>query len=143
MSQPWEMKAADWYLRALRERERVGRLQPEDKPFIKTASYQAHERSVKEAIERGDPVPFKVLADYEGVEWANAALRAKPVELERIGDFYEAFDGSADVIAHVLGVTKMVRNRRSLAGIPYHLVDRYVSRLRGLGYTVSVKERTP
>lgn len=70
--------------------------------------------------------------------------------LWRLGDFYEAFDDDAKLIASALGVTLTRRSHGKssspvempMAGVPYHSVDKYVAKLLELGYRVAIAEQT-
>lgn len=64
----------------------------------------------------------------------------------RLGDFYETFDGDAETISKELDIVLTSRPigkgvRAPLAGIPYHAVDNYLSRLINKGYHVAICEQ--
>ncbi len=70
----------------------------------------------------------------------------------RMGDFYEAFDDDAKLIADQLDVTltyKHFANHKQtgekqlcpMAGMPYHAVERYVGDLVSRGYRVAIAEQ--
>ncbi len=64
----------------------------------------------------------------------------------RLGDFYETFDGDAETVARVLGITLTSRemgkgNRVPLAGIPYHAAEGYIARLLAAGHKVAIAEQ--
>ncbi len=76
--------------------------------------------------------------------------------LYRLGDFYEAFDDDAKLIAELLDVTltrkdyAVDKSRKDkseqkqycpMAGIPYHAVESYVARLVNQGYRVAIAEQ--
>jgi hypothetical protein len=66
--------------------------------------------------------------------------------LFRLGDFYEAFSADAETLARELDVvltSRMVgKDRRiSMAGVPYHVVENYITRLIAKGYHVAVCEQ--
>lgn len=66
--------------------------------------------------------------------------------LFRLGDFYETFDGDAEVAAEVLDIVLTGRemgkgNRVPLAGIPYHAADGYIAKLISAGYKVAICEQ--
>jgi len=66
--------------------------------------------------------------------------------LFRMGDFYETFDEDARVAARELEITLTSREmgkgqRVPLAGIPYHALDGYLSRLVKRGYRVAICEQ--
>jgi len=66
--------------------------------------------------------------------------------LFRLGDFYEAFDDDAHLVAKELGITLTSRpvgkgKRVPLAGIPHHALEGYVSRLIAKGYKVAICEQ--
>lgn len=63
--------------------------------------------------------------------------------LFRMGDFYETFFEDAQTLAKVAGVTLTSRDAKSahpvpLAGVPYHAIDTYLTRLLKAGYTVAI-----
>ena len=67
--------------------------------------------------------------------------------LVRMGDFYEAFDEDAEVMADVLDIALTTRDvgggaRSPLAGIPYHALDSYLGRLIAAGLKVAICEKT-
>lgn len=58
------------------------------------------------------------------------------VVLVRLGDFYEAFGKDAEVIANILDLTLTGRicdsetnERISMAGFPFHVLDRFTAKL--------------
>jgi len=64
----------------------------------------------------------------------------------RLGDFYETFDDDAKLVARELEITltskPMGRGERvPLAGVPYHAVEGYLSRLIAKGYKVALCEQ--
>ncbi len=66
--------------------------------------------------------------------------------LFRMGDFYETFFEDAKVLSEVAGVTLTSRDARSdhpvpLAGVPYHSIDTYLTRLLRAGITVAICEQ--
>lgn len=64
----------------------------------------------------------------------------------RLGDFYETFDQDAETTSRELDIVLTSRPignglRAPLAGIPYHAVENYLSRLIGKGYHVAICEQ--
>src|SRR5512138_1115510 len=64
----------------------------------------------------------------------------------RLGDFYETFDQDAEIAARELDIVLTGRNvargaRVPMAGIPFHAVDNYLSRLIDKGYHVAICEQ--
>ncbi len=64
----------------------------------------------------------------------------------RLGDFYETFDEDAETTSRELDIVLTSRNvakgkRVPMAGIPYHAVDNYLSRLIEKGYHVAICEQ--
>jgi DNA mismatch repair protein MutS len=64
----------------------------------------------------------------------------------RLGDFYETFDGDAEIAAEVLDIVltgrEMGKNLRvPMAGIPYHAADGYIARLIAAGNKVAICEQ--
>ena len=53
----------------------------------------------------------------------------------RLGDFYEAFDGDAEVLADELNLTLTGKSvtadeRVPMVGFPYHVADKYIAKIR-------------
>ncbi|MBI4181129.1 MAG: DNA mismatch repair protein MutS, partial [Chloroflexi bacterium] len=66
--------------------------------------------------------------------------------LFRLGDFYETFDEDARIVAKELEIVLTSRGmgkgyRVPMAGIPYHALDNYLSRLVNRGYKVAICEQ--
>lgn len=66
--------------------------------------------------------------------------------LFRMGDFYETFFEDAQTLSRVAGVTLTSRDAKSdhpvpLAGVPYHALDTYLTRLLNAGLTVAICEQ--
>jgi DNA mismatch repair protein MutS len=64
--------------------------------------------------------------------------------LFRLGDFYEAFDDDAEVVARELDIVltgRGTKNRVPMAGVPHHAVDSYVAKLVERGYHVVIAEQ--
>jgi DNA mismatch repair protein MutS len=64
----------------------------------------------------------------------------------RLGDFYESFDEDAEIVSRVLDIVLTSRNiakgvRVPMAGIPYHAMENYLSRLIEAGYHVAICEQ--
>lgn len=64
----------------------------------------------------------------------------------RLGDFYETFDHDAEIASNELDIVLTSRNvakgmRIPMAGIPYHAVENYLSRLIDKGYHVAICEQ--
>jgi len=61
----------------------------------------------------------------------------------RLGDFYETFDQDAETASRELDIVLTSRNvakgvRIPMAGIPYHAVENYLSKLIDKGYHVAI-----
>jgi DNA mismatch repair protein MutS len=80
------------------------------------------------------------------------AQQPEAILLYRLGDFYEAFDDDAKLVAELLDVTltrkeyavekgAKAKQYCPMAGIPYHAVEGYVARLVGQGYRVAIAEQ--
>jgi len=66
--------------------------------------------------------------------------------LFRLGDFYETFDSDAEIVARELQIVLTSRsmgkgNKVPLAGVPYHALDNYLSKLVSRGYKVAICEQ--
>lgn len=64
----------------------------------------------------------------------------------RLGDFYETFDGDAEITSRELDIVLTSRSvakgvRVPMAGIPHHAVDNYLARLIEKGYHVAICEQ--
>ncbi len=64
----------------------------------------------------------------------------------RLGDFYETFDGDAELVARELDIVLTGRNvakgqRIPMAGIPYHSVEGYLAKLIARGFHVAICEQ--
>lgn len=67
--------------------------------------------------------------------------------LFRLGDFYETFNGDAEIISRELDIVLTSRNisktkRIPMAGIPFHSREQYITQLIAKGYHVAVAEQT-
>jgi DNA mismatch repair protein MutS len=67
--------------------------------------------------------------------------------LFRMGDFYETFYEDARIASSVLGLTLTSREKSGddpipLAGVPFHALDHYLSKLVAAGHTVAICEQT-
>ncbi len=60
--------------------------------------------------------------------------------LFRMGDFYEAFDDDAPVVAAVLKLSLTQRGEQVMVGFPYHCLDRSVKQLVAAGHRAVVVE---
>jgi len=66
--------------------------------------------------------------------------------LFRMGDFFELFDEDAKIASEILGITLTKRSHgmpepTPLAGVPYHSVDKYLSKLLAAGFKVAICEQ--
>ncbi len=66
--------------------------------------------------------------------------------LFRMGDFFELFDDDAKIASEVLGITLTQRSHgmpepTPLAGVPYHAVEKYLSKLLAAGFKVAICEQ--
>uniref|UniRef100_A0A7C5RTX2 DNA mismatch repair protein MutS n=1 Tax=Thermomicrobium roseum TaxID=500 RepID=A0A7C5RTX2_THERO len=66
--------------------------------------------------------------------------------LYRLGDFYEAFDQDAEIVARDARITLTSRSfgrngRVPMAGIPHHALHHYLGRLLAAGHTVAIAEQ--
>ena len=60
------------------------------------------------------------------------------IHLERMGDFYEAFNEDAKELAKTLGITLTKRRDIPMAGFPVRAAGDYISRLGEAGFTVTI-----
>lgn len=76
-------------------------------------------------------------------QWAECKAKAgSAILLFRLGDFYEAFEGDAHILAKELDLTLTQRQQTPMAGIPHHTVDSYLETLVAKGYRVAIAEQT-
>ncbi len=59
----------------------------------------------------------------------------------RLGDFYEAFEDDAILLAKELEIVLTKRQETPMAGIPAHTCETYIDRLVSKGYRVAVAEQ--
>lgn len=59
----------------------------------------------------------------------------------RLGDFYEAFDEDAVVIAKELDLTLTKRQETPMAGVPFHASELYIDKLVAKGFRVAIAEQ--
>jgi DNA mismatch repair protein MutS len=74
------------------------------------------------------------------------AQHPQAILLYRLGDFYETFDDDAKVVARDARITLTTRSfgrngRVPMAGIPYHALNHYLSRLLAAGHTIAIAEQ--
>ncbi len=74
------------------------------------------------------------------------ALYPEAILLFRVGDFYEMFYEDAQIAAEALGLVLTSRDKNKenpvpLAGVPYHALKTYLSRLLDQGFKVAVCEQ--
>ncbi len=75
-------------------------------------------------------------------QWHACKKKAEnAVLLFRLGDFYEAFEDDALLIAKELDLTLTKRQEIPMAGVPAHTCEVYIDRLVGKGYRVAVAEQ--
>jgi DNA mismatch repair protein MutS len=76
---------------------------------------------------------------------AKAACGNETLLLFRMGDFYEALNGDARVVAGVLELVITPRHKGDdsmpMTGFSYHQLDSYVSKLVAAGHRVAICER--
>lgn len=75
------------------------------------------------------------------------AEHADVLLLFRMGDFYELFYDDARKAARLLDITLTTRGESAgapipMAGVPYHALDNYLSRLVKLGESAAICEQT-
>ncbi|ELV06465.1 DNA mismatch repair protein MutS [Brachyspira hampsonii 30599] len=58
--------------------------------------------------------------------------------LFRMGDFYEVFFDDAKVVSDILGLTLTKRANVPMAGVPYHAIDNYLSKLVKSGMKIAI-----
>jgi DNA mismatch repair protein MutS len=83
------------------------------------------------------------MQQYLGIK----AQHANTLLLFRMGDFYELFYDDARKAARLLDITLTSRGESAgapipMAGVPYHALDNYLSRLVRLGQSAAICEQT-
>ena len=58
--------------------------------------------------------------------------------LFRMGDFYEVFFDDAKIVSDILGLTLTKRANVPMAGVPYHSIDNYLSKLVKSGIKIAI-----
>ncbi|MDI6708602.1 MAG: DNA mismatch repair protein MutS [Candidatus Thermoplasmatota archaeon] len=78
-----------------------------------------------------------MMAQYQAIKqkYPNTIL------LFRVGDFYETFYEDAQLVSKELNIVLTSRENAPLAGVPYHALDAYLSRLVRKGYKVAICEQ--
>ncbi len=75
-------------------------------------------------------------------QWQACKEHAKDaLLLFRLGDFYEAFHGDAEVLAKELELTLTRRHEIPMSGIPHHTSEGYIDKLISKGYRVAIAEQ--
>ncbi len=76
------------------------------------------------------------------VQWQTCKDQAKgALLLFRLGDFYEAFNDDAVVLAKELELTLTKRQDVPMSGIPFHACEGYLDRLLSRGFKVAIAEQ--
>ncbi|MGR3973073.1 MAG: DNA mismatch repair protein MutS [Candidatus Rhabdochlamydia sp.] len=76
------------------------------------------------------------------LQWQACKAKAKgALLLFRLGDFYEAFEDDAKILAKELDLVLTQRQETPMAGIPAHSVDNYLDRLVARGHRVAMAEQ--
>ncbi|MGR3912513.1 MAG: DNA mismatch repair protein MutS [Candidatus Rhabdochlamydia sp.] len=76
------------------------------------------------------------------LQWQACKAKAKgALLLFRLGDFYEAFEDDAKILAKELDLVLTQRQDIPMAGIPAHSVENYLDRLVSRGYRVAMAEQ--
>ncbi|MCX2727745.1 DNA mismatch repair protein MutS [Thermomicrobium sp. 4228-Ro] len=106
----------------------------------RTRAAQPSARSLRTGDFGDDLVPSRRQYLRLKAQYPNAIL------LYRLGDFYEAFDRDAEIVARDARITLTSRSfgrngRVPMAGIPHHALNEYVSRLLAAGHTVAIAEQ--
>jgi DNA mismatch repair protein MutS len=69
------------------------------------------------------------------------ALYPKHIVLIRLGDFYETFDGDADILSEVCGCIKVRLGGKGgawMAGFPRHAIEDYIKKLLTANHYVAL-----
>lgn len=63
--------------------------------------------------------------------------------LFRLGDFFEAMEADAPIVAKALDITLTKRGDVPMCGVPAHSVQRYADDLRAAGHAVELHDGRP
>ena len=90
---------------------------------------------------QSDPTPTPAMR-----QWAEQKSQVgDAILLFRMGDFYETFYDDAKTLSRALGLALTSRSKGEnpipLAGIPYHALDNYLSKLVRAGFKVAISEQ--
>ncbi|MCP4292158.1 MAG: DNA mismatch repair protein MutS [bacterium] len=99
-------------------------------------------KTPKKSTVNGAPKLTPMLVQYLDIKSQNPGS----LLLFRMGDFYETFFEDAQTLSKIAGVTLTSRDSKSnnpipLAGVPYHSIDTYLTRLLKAGITVAICEQ--
>lgn len=105
-------------------------------------------KDITEAVEAEEteyvtiPLPVEQTAK-DPIQKQYEDLKAKHPEaklLFRCGDFYEAYDEDAKVLAEVLAITLTTnaKTKRQMCGFPYHALDTYLPKIIRAGHRVAI-----
>lgn len=76
------------------------------------------------------------------LQWQECKKGAKgALLLFRLGDFYEAFEEDAKILAEELEIVLTKRQTTPMAGIPVHSCEVYIDKLLNKGYKVAIAEQ--
>jgi len=82
------------------------------------------------------------------VQNLNAQFTAESVKPEvgsisftRLGDFYECYGDEAKIFSEVYGATLTSRQGEPMCGIPVHVLDKCIEKLKEVGYTVQINDK--
>lgn len=76
-------------------------------------------------------------------QWAECKKKAgSALLLFRLGDFYEAFEEDAAILASELDLALTKRHETPMAGIPHHAAESYIDALIAKGYRIAIAEQT-
>lgn len=91
-----------------------------------------------EATTKGDGFVSKMLMQYNNIKSKHPDRKL----LFRVGDFYETYQGDAEIMAKELGVTLTAsKNGVKTAKFPYHELNVYLPKLIRAGYRVAICEQ--
>lgn len=110
-----------------------------------TSSEPAQQEPVVEPTTTAEPVsePEPQLTDTQAKWWETKSKHAEAIILMRVGDFYETYNGDAEDVADVCGITltQSVTGVK-MAGFPYHALDTYLPTLIRAGKRVAICDMT-
>lgn len=130
LAEGWELDTA----RAPRAPKAAKMAEPVEPQSEPSASEPTQEPTTSEP--QNDPEPQ--ISDAQKKWWETKSAHEEATILMRVGDFYETYNGDAEIVADVCGVTLTQNNGVQMCGFPYHALDTYLPKLIRAGHRVAI-----